>query len=196
MNFYYDGNRYDEREVNYNPDGTISSVTYRRRGKVDLIIGGIGFIMMGLFIIVTTINNEINYNKKNETFIETTATIVDFESREHICSSEESCTGSYMEYAPILEYKIDVNTYRYKYNYVREEPTINDTIDIKYNPSNYNDIIIKNHSYPTMPVVSFGILFMFVGIVLIFIGYRNIRKQQSKRNEQIQSQNNVINNSN
>ena len=179
MNFYYDGNRYDEKEVNYNPDGTVRNVVYRRGSPVIFLVNGVIFCLVGLFLIVFGISSIIDYNSKSKTFTQITGKVVDIKSREN--SDTDTDTGHteyYTEYAPIIEYTVDGKSYRYESFYSRSQPTLNTEVEMKYNPNNPEDVILKNDAnYGILPIV--GVVFLLVGAFFGVLGYKSVKRRKN-----------------
>ena len=119
---------------------------------------GIIVIIFGIIIMVWSVGNfKVNDNKQ-KTYIETTATIVDYEE----CEMDDTMGTRF-----IAEYKVDRSTYQIKENGCSNVPIkTKKTVKIKYNPSNPEDAVFANDiSHYLLPAV--GAIFAACGIILI-----------------------------
>ena len=116
-------------------------------------------IVLGVVISIWSVGNFKSNAEKQKTYIETTATIVDYEE----CNLDEGEVGTRF----IAEYRIDRNTYQIKENGCSNAPVkLKKTVKIKYNPENPEDAVFAGDiSHYLMPII--GVIFTICGIVLI-----------------------------
>ena len=119
-------------------------------------------VLIGIGLSIFSIINIRAYNEKNKTYIEATATVVDYEYDR----DEEG-----RELATIIvEYKVDRNTYKLKDKSSTTNPqALGSKVKIKYNPSNPSDAIFSNDNTYIITLVV-GIIFALVG------GYASVKE--------------------
>ncbi len=167
------------------------NIAYYKGGPVSSIVMGIIIILIGIVIMFFSFSSKKDYNKKNSTYIEANATIVDVLSRNR--SDRNADTGmieEYTEYAPVLEYKVNENTYRYNGDYSTTRVVKDQQVKIKYNPKNPNDIIMVN-SKNYMILLIIGAVFIIVGLISLVYG---VTKIYSNKNENPKIDSNNSNN--
>ena len=121
-------------------------------------IFGIIIIIMGLAVLIFSINDVKKNNVKEKTYIETTATVVGYED----CELDDNDIGQRF----IAEYQIDRNKYQIVSNTCGTVTKgLNKKVAIKYNPNNPGDAIFANDksSYIGAAV---GVLFIICGFVV------------------------------
>lgn len=133
----------------------------------------ITLILMGISMTIFGVVSKISFEKRNKGYIETIAEIVDSVSKSE--SNKDKATGMisrYYVYAPVIKYKIEGEEIRTESNeYSISQPNIGEKIEIKYNPNNPNDFILKEDNYG-MVISIIGSILIIIGITLTFISYK------------------------
>lgn len=119
---------------------------------------GIIVLIIGIALSIYSVSYYDKEQKKQKTYIETTATVVGYEE----CELDEGDTGSRY----IAEYKIDRDTYQIKANSCTNMPKgIGKEVKIKYNPNNPSDAVFTNDiTRYLLPVI--GVIFVIAGIIV------------------------------
>ena len=127
--------------------------------KLKVILIGVIFLAVGIFMYVK------GQNQTQNCTVQTVGTVVEI-TEEMSTDSDGDITYTYY---PVIKYTADDKTVRKQYstgssNYSKY--SINDKIDILYNPSNVEEYIIKGDNSSNI----FGIIFGVVGILILLIG--------------------------
>lgn len=112
------------------------------------------FLIVGIVLIIYGISSNINSNNKN--FVETTATIIDYDY------DHEGLA------AIIVEYTVDNQKYQDMSDYRSSNPkSIGSSIEIKYNPDYPNEVIWSN-GFTNVLIIIMGIVFTIFGAIGVF----------------------------
>ena len=122
------------------------------------------FLIIGVGLLVYSFYRIKDYNEKNKIFEETEARVVDHEHQD-----EDN-------YAIVVEYTVDGNTYRKTSSTSTNHPkSIGTIVKIKYNPENPEDMIWSNDSTNIIvPIV--GVLFAGIGVYGIIYSIKESKK--------------------
>jgi hypothetical protein len=132
------------------------------------ILFGLIFAIVGIGLIAYSVVTIQNYNKKNETYIETTSKVVDYDY------------DSDGLQAIIVEYTVDGKTYRKTSNSYSNMPkSIGTEVSVKYNPDNPSDAIWTTDSTNiVMPLA--GALFTIVGIIVVISSAKKMKQENNQ----------------
>lgn len=141
------------------------------------ILIGLIFLFAGISLLIYSIFTINTYNEKNATFVETTATVVDYNY------DSEGLK------AIVVEYTVNGETYKKaSTTYSNNSKSIGTEVSIKYNPNNPKDAIWTIDSTNIiMPI--FSIAFIFFGSIILFINFKTIKKNKEIENNIIQQAN-------
>ncbi len=147
--------------------------------KKNYIIIGIITIIIGILTSMCGIIYKINYDNQYKNYDqEISAKVVNSIVKSE--SKKDKATGmssNYYVYAPILEYKINGQTYIFESKiYDVTKPKVNDKINIKVSNNNPKDIKFINKDY-TIMILLVGIFFTVFGLVLIIIKLKHNKKE-------------------
>ena len=122
-------------------------------------IFGILTIIIGLVVLIFSINDIKKNNEKQKTYIETTATVVGYEE----CELDDNDIGQRF----IAEYQIDRNKYQIVSNTCGTVTKgLNKKVSIKYNPNNPSDAIFANDKSVYI-AAAVGVIFIICGFVVV-----------------------------
>ena len=112
-------------------------------------------ILIGVGLSIYSVIKIKEYNEKNKTYIETTATVVDYETSIGEDGDELA--------AIIVEYKVERNSYQLKSTSSSNHPKpIGSKVKVKYNPTNPSEAIFSNDKSNIILLIA-GLLFAGFG---------------------------------
>ena len=126
--------------------------------KLGVIIGGILFVAIGIFLII---HGKAQAERCTE---ETVGTVIEIKEDTTI---DDEGDISYTYY-PVIEYKVGENTVSKQSSTGSgtSKYSVNDKVDILYNPNNIEEYIIKGDKSSNL----FGIVFIVLGAVVFVLG--------------------------
>ena len=141
-------------------------------GIIMLVIGIVMGIIAGVMI--------YKYNKKKQTYIQTTGIVVEYLTKLQDSDGSEPIhpDGDEFEvYAPIVEYEVDGKKYKATYNtYMDNPPEIGSEMSIRYNKNNPKDVIFdKDRNNIGIPIIA-GVFIVF-GLASFISGKVKARKE-------------------
>lgn len=138
-------------------------------GKSGSTILWIAFIV-GIILIAYNAFMLVNKLKKEVTYIQVEAEIVDYNTKRENREDNRGYEYTELVYAPIYEYKVEDTTYTYTSKYYQSEyKSIGTKTLLKYNPQNPKDVIELNTSGGNLLGVIGGIIVIIVTIVLSIV---------------------------
>lgn len=166
-------------QINFSNTSTIHSKPMK---PWQGILFGLTFAIIGIVLLFFAISSIKTYNEKNETFIETLSKVVDYEYNNEGLQ------------AIIVEYVVDGQTYQKVSNTYSNMPkNIGTEVSIKYNPNNPKDAIWSSDS-TNIVLPLFGSVLIIVGIIVIIISIKNVKKQNLVEEQIVQQPNGLYSN--
>ena len=130
------------------------------------VLFGIVFSIIGIFLIFFSIKTIKEYKEKNETYVETTAVVIDYDMN-----------SDGLE-AIIVEYTVNGEAYKKVSNIYSNNPKdIGSSVSVKYNPNNPKDAIWTNDSINVILPIS-GVLFTGIGIFVVISSIKKSKNQK------------------
>lgn len=144
------------------------------------ILFGLIFSIVGIVLLFFSVKTITSYNQKNKTYTEITSVVVDY------AYDDEGLK------AIIVEYKVDGKSYKKQSNSYSNMPKSKGAqVQLKYNPTDPNDVIWVNDSANiVLPLV--GGLFTLVGFIVIVSSAKKMKDE--KDTSVIQQSNGLYNN--
>ena len=145
---------------------SVSNVQTKPMKPWQGVLFGLIFTIIGIALLWFAVSSIKTYNEKNETFIETTSTVVDYKYNDDGLQ------------AIIVEYVVDGQTYQKISNSYSNMPkSIGTEVSVKYNPNNPKDAIWTSDSNNiVLPI--FGAVFTLVGVLVVISSIKNGKKQK------------------
>lgn len=134
--------------------------------KLGVIIFALVFVAVGIFMFVR--GNELSKRCTEET-VGRVVSIIEEENYETDTETGNSYTT--YTYYPVIEYEVDGNKVSKKYNTGSGDRkySVNQKIDIMYNPNNVEEYIIKGDISSNI----MGIIFTVLGLIVLSVGIFN-----------------------
>ena len=134
--------------------------------KLGVIIFALIFVAVGIFMFVR--GNELSKRCTEET-VGRVVSIIEEENYETDTETGNSYTT--YTYYPVIEYEVDGNKVSKKYNTGSGDRkySVNQKIDIMYNPNNVEEYIIKGDISSNI----MGIIFTVLGLIVLGVGIFN-----------------------
>jgi len=141
-------------------------------GIIMIVIGLVMGIIAGVMI--------FNYNKKKQTYIQTTSIVVEYLTKLQEMDGSEPIhpNGDEIEvYAPIVEYEVDGKKYKATYKtYMDNPPEIGSEMSIRYNKNNPTEVIFdKDRNNIGIPIIA-GVFVVF-GLFAFILGKVKAKKE-------------------
>ncbi len=146
------------------------------------VLFGLIFAIVGIALLCFAVSSIKSYNKKNETFVETTSKVVDYRYDDDGLQ------------AIVVEYVVDGRTYQKVSNSYSNMPkSIGTEVSVKYNPDNPQDAIwTSDSSNIILPIV--GFIFTLVGIIVVIFSIKNGKNQRMIEDQAVEQPNGLYNN--
>ena len=146
------------------------------------VLFGLIFAIVGIALLCFAVSSIKSYNKKNETFVETTSKVVDYRYDDDGLQ------------AIVVEYVVDGRTYQKVSNsYTNMPKSIGTEVSVKYNPDNPQDAIwTSDSSNIILPIV--GFIFTLVGIIVVIFSIKNGKNQRMIEDQAVEQPNGLYNN--
>lgn len=136
------------------------------------ILIGVGFVVLGIILLILHFYFNYRYNLKNEKFIETNAIVI-----EHV--SKKNDDGNTVT-ALIIQYEVDGKTYTKNDNtYTSNPKKIGSTITIKYNPDKPSETLFGKTILNYILLI-LGSGFVFIGVITSIVIYK-VSKETNKQ---------------
>ena len=148
----------------------------------QILIMGLIFTTAGIIMIFFSISTIKTYNEKNEKYIETNATVVDY-----------AYDNDGLQ-AIIVEYSVNRQKYRKQSNSYSNMPkSIGTEVSIKYNPNNPQDAIWTNDSTNIiLPILAS--IFTIVGIIIVIKALKDLQNNKIVESNVTQQSNGLYSN--
>ena len=146
------------------------------------VLFGLIFAIVGIALLCFAVSSIKSYNKKNETFVETTSKVVDYRYDDDGLQ------------AIVVEYVVDGRTYQKVSNSYSNMPkSIGTEVSVKYNPDNPQDAIwTSDSSNIILPIV--GFIFTLVGIIVVIFSIKNGKNQRMIEDQAVEQPNGLYHN--
>jgi len=156
MNININGFNFNTGNGNYNRSRRRTGTAHVINKPWQSILFCAIFVLIGIGLLIFGINSNLSFKEKSESFVETTATVVDYDY-----SSDGLA-------AIVVEYIVDGKNYKSTSDSKSSHPkSIGSIVKIKYNPDYPNDMIwMSNNGTIFIPLL--GALFIIVGGIGIF----------------------------
>lgn len=127
----------------------------RRMNKKVLFVFGMSFILLGLGFLMISIDSAKEYNYKAIKYVETDSIVVDLKI------DYESL------YSSVCRYNVAGEDYTYQTSYGQFYKDIGETVRLRYNPDNPEDVIeVDDTKYTVYPILS--LILLLAGISIIY----------------------------
>lgn len=127
----------------------------------------IGFVLLGIALVIGGIFAQRDINYKKEIFIPTDAVLYDYTEKTYTETDEDGHKHTETRYYPMYEYYVEDIRYEAENGYSLSRPTIGSSETLLYNPENYNDYIFESSS--TIALIIVGGAFAIGAIIFIII---------------------------
>ncbi len=131
----------------------------------------IGFMVLGIVLVISGILAQRDINYKKEVFIPTDAVLYDYTENTYTETDEDGNKHTETRYYAKYEYYVDDIRYEAENGYSLSRPTIGSSETLLYNPENYSDYIFESSSSIALSIVG-GVFTVASFIILIFFKLR------------------------